>query len=66
MTEEQRKQKNKKDNGLLAKAAIIGVVAGLLGGGVSYAGLNAANVANNNSSAGSWSSTSSSTISNTV
>ena len=65
MTEEQRKQKNKKDNGLLAKAAIIGIVAGLLGGGVSYAGLNAANVANNNSSAGSSATTSSSTSSNT-
>ena len=65
MTEEQRKQKNKKDNGLLAKAAIIGVVAGLLGGGVSYAGLNAANVANNNSNAGSSATTSSSTSSNT-
>ena len=37
----------KKGNGLLAKAAIVGVVAGLLGGGLSYAGLNQLNQDNN-------------------
>lgn len=41
-----------KNNSLLAKTAIVGVVAGLIGGGVSYVGLDQLNNANLNSSAG--------------
>lgn len=54
MSEEHRKKSN---NGLLAKAAIIGVVAGILGGGVAYAGLNAVNGGSSNNTATSQSST---------
>ena len=53
MSEEQDKQRNarkKENNGLLTKAAIIGVVAGLLGGGIAYGGLSAANLNSNTSS----------------
>lgn len=63
MSEEQDKQRNtrkKENNRLLTKAAIIGVVAGLLGGGIAYGGLSAANLNSNSSS-----STASSTSSNT-
>ena len=50
MSEEQDKQRNtrkKENNRLLTKAAIIGVVAGLLGGGIAYGGLSAANLNSN-------------------
>lgn len=63
MSEEQDKQRNtrkKENNRLLTKAAIIGVVAGLLGGGIAYGGLSAANLNSNTSS-----STASSSSSNT-
>ena len=63
MSEEQDKQRNtrkKENNRLLTKAAIIGVVAGLLGGGIAYGGLSAANLNSNASS-----STASSSSSNT-
>ena len=53
MSEEQDKQRNarkKENNRLLTKAAIIGVVAGLLGGGIAYGGLSAANLNSNTSS----------------
>ena len=63
MSEEQDKQRNtrkKENNRLLTKAAIIGVVAGLLGGGIAYGGLSAANLNSNSSS-----STASSSSSNT-
>ncbi|GHV97968.1 serine protease [Lactobacillus nasalidis] len=63
MSEEQGKQENKRkkeNNRLLTKAAIIGVVAGLLGGGIAYGGLSAANMNSNTSS-----STASSSSSNT-
>lgn len=63
MSEEQEKQRNtrkKENNRLLTKAAIIGVVAGLLGGGIAYGGLSAANLNSNTSS-----STASSSSSNT-
>ena len=63
MSEEQDKQRNtrkKENNRLLTKAAIIGVVAGLLGGGIAYGGLSAANFNSNASS-----STASSSSSNT-
>ncbi|MBT8849779.1 S1C family serine protease [Lactobacillus delbrueckii subsp. bulgaricus] len=63
MSEEQDKQRNtrkKENNRLLTKAAIIGVVAGLLGGGIAYGGLLAANLNSNTSS-----STASSSSSNT-
>ena len=63
MSEEQDKQRNtrkKENNRLLTKAAIIGVVAGLLGGGIAYGGLSAANLNSNISS-----STASSSSSNT-
>lgn len=63
MSEEQDKQRNtrkKENNRLLTKAAIIGVVAGLLGGGIAYGGLSAANLNSSTSS-----STASSNSSNT-
>lgn len=63
MSEEQDKQRNtrkKENNRLLTKAAIIGVVAGILGGGIAYGGLSAANLNSNTSS-----STASSSSSNT-
>lgn len=63
MSEEQDKQRNtrkKENNRLLTKAAIIGVVAGLLGGGIAYGGLSAANLNSSTSS-----STASSSSSNT-
>lgn len=56
MVEEQDKRK-KENNRFLAKVAIVGVVAGLLGGGVAYGGLTAANL--NSNSTSSTSSTSS-------
>lgn len=64
MSEEQDKQRNtrkKENNRLLTKAAIIGVVAGLLGGGIAYGGLSAANLNSNTSSSTASSSTSSNT-----
>ncbi|MGM9906283.1 S1C family serine protease [Lactobacillus sp.] len=64
MSEEQDKQRNtrkKENNRLLTKAAIIGVVAGLLGGGIAYGGLSAANLNSNSSSSTASSSTSSNT-----
>lgn len=64
MSEEQDKQRNtrkKENNRLLTKAAIIGVVAGLLGGGIAYGGLSAANLNSNASSSTASSSTSSNT-----
>lgn len=63
MSEEQDKQRNtrkKENNRLLTKAAIIGVVAGLLGGGIAYGGLSAANL-NSNASSSTASSSSSDT-----
>ena len=63
MSEEQDKQRNtrkKENNRLLTKAAIIGVVAGLLGGGIAYGGLSAANL-NSNTSSSTVSSSSSNT-----
>lgn len=64
MSEEQDKQRNtrkKENNRLLTKAAIIGVVAGLLGGGIAYGGLSAANLNSNTSSSSTASSSSSNT-----
>lgn len=64
MSEEQDKQRNtrkKENNRLLTKAAIIGVVAGLLGGGIAYGGLSAANLNSNTSSSTASSSSSSNT-----
>lgn len=64
MSEEQDKQRNarkKGNNRLLTKAAIIGVVAGLLGGGIAYGGLSAANLNSNTSSSTASSSSSSNT-----
>ena len=64
MSEEQDKQRNarkKENNRLLTKAAIIGVVAGLLGGGIAYGGLSAANLNSNTSSSAASSSSSSNT-----
>lgn len=64
MSEEQDKQRNmrkKENNRLLTKAAIIGVVAGLLGGGIAYGGLSAATLNSNTSSSSTASSSSSNT-----
>lgn len=52
MVEEQDKRK-KENNRFLAKVAIVGVVAGLLGGGVAYGGLTAANLNSNSTSSSS-------------
>lgn len=52
MVEEQDKRK-KENTRFLAKVAIVGVVAGLLGGGVAYGGLTAANLNSNSTSSSS-------------
>lgn len=52
MVEEQDKRK-KENNRFLAKVAIVSVVAGLLGGGVAYGGLTAANLNSNSTSSSS-------------
>lgn len=52
MVEEQDKRK-KENNRFLAKVTIVGVVAGLLGGGVAYGGLTAANLNSNSTSSSS-------------